>query len=1559
MRTSAFIAFLAFYAVVLQSTECVLYQIKPHLNSSCLEQNCLTLAQFATLTEANTSTTTQLVLLPGNHSLSTKINISEAEYFEIMGSSPRDMQSQSADQRMSIVCDSFGGIAISNSMFVSIVGIQFIGCGNNDLDGVNNFIVENSTFQGVRNSGTSLVLTNVMNATIIRSYFLSNHNGSNRHIDQIYYYSLTFRAGGAIIVSGSTLEIIKTTFEGNRADKGGAIYAENNAVINIISSNATLNEAQENGGSIMYLNSGCTATIVDSNISFNLGTTIVMCDAMLSIDSSNFTYNQEGVLNKFRVGLCLTDIFAPQTSVNSSISINLSHFYNNKAQDGGVINAQSTNITIEKSVFTLNSADQLGGVILSYDCFVNIVDCIFNNNSAVNGGAIMTRTFVQENYVTFISNSSFTHNSAGLYGGAFSSSLVPFHINFCLFQYNFGAAVKMVAAGGQEFNTTITNSVFRYHNFSVLDLQVGSEYRIDNCTFEFNSVTIPWGIGYGVIVAIYSSLIFSQSTFRFNYFMPNVYTRYTNVTLIGNNTFQNNTYPLSGGIFLIRGGSITSNDTLRVMNNTARSSVVLIFDCSVHFSGNTVFENNHGSFYVYSSNVTFLGNVVFTNQHDSSDITLLPFNTGKPLQVGGAITSIFSNLHFHGSIMLAHNSAKGGGALLSISSQVTFTSDSTILIANNTALENGGGMSFYKSLFTIFGNCTLDGNSAQLNGGGLHLVGTQVTLASDAASPTHYLALNRNTANRGGGVYLETNSHINIRKSTDTDITITISLFLNVTNNIATYGGGLFISDETSTGICNSTLYTDTPLLSSECFIQEIDAFELPGRTKAQTRVLFMSNNSASSGSNIFGGLLDRCTVGTASSLNVNDIVVGSIQTNRLSVVFREIDDLDTIASDSVRVCFCLHDQPNCSYNHPPISVRRGEPFRLSVVAVDQVNHTVEATIISRVSSTADLGDGQRFQRTNTNCTVLERNVFSSADSEQLLMYTDGPCRNAVPSQASVDIIFLPCECPIGFEPLVDVLDTRCECVCNSSISVTISNCNASTGDVMKTNDYWIDYTNTTTPSGFIMHPHCPYDYCLPVLDRSRVLVNFNSGAEGTDSQCNYNRASTLCGACKDNFTLSLGSSLCLSCPSYWPALTLAILLTFVLGGLIFVALLFVLNVTVAIGTINGLLFYANVVEANKSIFFTRVSFPSIFISWFNLELGFDVCFFDGMDAHEKAWVEFLLPTYFIVIVVAIIVVSNFSQKFSNLIGRRNPVAILATLILLSYSRYLQSIIVALSFAVLSYPDGSRKLLWLPDATLGYFAGSRIPLFVTATVILIIGLLYTFILFLWMWIIRYSQLKLVRNHKLQSFIEAYTAPFNDKHRYWTGLLLLARVILYLTSAVNVSGDPQVPLVATATITAGLLLLKGLLGVRVYRQWIIDVIETTLYFNLLFLSMITSYNIERNGNREITTTLSVVIAFVLFVGVIAYHIYTYVIHPFLKNRLPSLTSRKDRVRKESVKSTSGQPPLLDDNSDRFHDVVYMFDSPSTADYENNDERHNNLLLQGGGPTSSTLDPPQNM
>ncbi len=56
----------------------------------------------------------------------------------------------------------------------------------------------------------------------------------------------------------------------------------------------------------------------------------------------------------------------------------------------------------------------------------------------------------------------------------------------------------------------------------------------------------------------------------------------------------------------------------------------------------------------------------------------------------------------------------------------------------------------------------------------------------------------------------------------------------------------------------------------------------------------------------------------------------------------------------------------------------------------------------------------------------------------------------------------------------------------------------------------------------------------------------------------------------------------------------LALLFFFAAAGVLLVAFLLLLNLTVAAGTINGLIFYANIVAANEAlIFFIRTDTPS------------------------------------------------------------------------------------------------------------------------------------------------------------------------------------------------------------------------------------------------------------------------------------------------------------------------------------------------------------------------------
>ena len=98
-------------------------------------------------------------------------------------------------------------------------------------------------------------------------------------------------------------------------------------------------------------------------------------------------------------------------------------------------------------------------------------------------------------------------------------------------------------------------------------------------------------------------------------------------------------------------------------------------------------------------------------------------------------------------------------------------------------------------------------------------------------------------------------------------------------------------------------------------------------------------------------------------------------------------------------------------------------------------------------------------------------------------------------------------------------------------------------------------------------------------------------------------------------------------------------------------------------------------------------------------------------------------------------------------------------------------------YKINNYPNGTDQVVWLPDASVGCLFGKHIFLFVSAIHILLAGIVYKLLLRL--------------PDKLYHFIETFallscmlhTCKF--EHRYWTSLLLLVRVIVYVATASNV------------------------------------------------------------------------------------------------------------------------------------------------------------------------------
>ena len=167
-----------------------------------------------------------------------------------------------------------------------------------------------------------------------------------------------------------------------------------------------------------------------------------------------------------------------------------------------------------------------------------------------------------------------------------------------------------------------------------------------------------------------------------------------------------------------------------------------------------------------------------------------------------------------------------------------------------------------------------------------------------------------------------------------------------------------------------------------------------------------------------------------------------------------------------------------------------------------------------------------------------------------------------------------------------------------------------------------------------------------------------------------------------------------------------------------------------------------------------------------------------------------------------------------------------------------------------------------------------------AILILFFGLFYTFLIFSKQWLVRCPRSKLsyfIRVNKLQSFIDTYHTPYTAKNRYWTGLLLLVRVTIYLISALCSSQDPRITLVSTAIIMCLLLLYMSCLKIRLYRNKLLNAMESFTYFNIAIFSIVTWYTFEDEKKEKGADTFAIISTstmFVLLLIVISYHIYRY-------------------------------------------------------------------------------------
>ena len=941
----------------------------------------------------------------------------------------------------------------------------------------------------------------------------------------------------------------------------------------------------------------------------------------------------------------------------------------------------------------------------------------------------------------------------------------------------------------------------------------------------------------------------------------------TSLNFIGNSNFINNSAGDDGGaIYAGNNTSLSFTGTSSFTNNSARyRAIAVVYTTSLSFTGTSNFINylaeGGGAIYAgYNTSLSFTGRSNFINnsaryggaihvfQNASLNFTgNSNFINNSAGDDGGAIfAGDNTSLSFTGRSNFINNSAEGVGAIYArYNTSLSFTGRSKFI--NNSA-HNGGAICAHSNTSLSFtGTSSFTNNSAHYGGGAIFATGNTNSLSFIGTSNF----TNNSATEVGGGVFLE-NSTLSISSNT----------MVYWESNRARSGGAIYF---VVSFYC--TLDTHTCPTKDECF------FQLPGQNLSNgiDAQFVFKDNSADAGSVLYGGAIDNCKLTGLESSSSGEVFD--------MLVHIENDNTDSsISSDPFRVCPCEKNRPNCSkpYIVKSYTVHPGETFHISVVAVGQRNGIVPSNVRGRLlniqhaeitesdllignpnimSSTpiGNLHPLQYLQATFNTCTILNYTTFSLLDTVFLELNADNPCLTL--SRGLYLKLDVNHTCPPGFY----LSEIERSCVCNQRLAKYTNHCNISNGLGRITRSshdrFWVGYDCDS--NALILHPHCPFDYCVS----HTVDFPLNS----TDLQCAYNRSGLLCGACKKGYSLVLGTSQCKQCTN----IHLVLLIPFALMGLALVIFLLVSKLTVATGTLSGLVFYANIFAVNRNIFLpmksTKSEALSIFIAWLNLDFGVETCFYDGMDAYSKAWLKFVFPVYIWVLVGLMIFVSHFSRRFAKLLGN-NPVSVLATLIFLSYTKILS----VFNVTYLNYPTYSRAV-WLYDANVDYLSVIHLPLFLFALLVFLVFLLpYTLLLFFGQWLQALSHLRLfvwVNSARIKPFIDSYHAPYKARHRYWPGLMLVVRFILLLVFALNPQQDPSINLLAILVGT-GILQLWAWSSGGVYKNRYLDALEGSFALNLNILAGYTIYINLSGGNQLAVGYTSVTIALVTFIGIIA-------------------------------------------------------------------------------------------
>ena len=1095
-----------------------------------------------------------------------------------------------------------------------------------------------------------------------------------------------------------------------------------------------------------------------------------------------------------------------QGMIGSNIT-NIRTMYNNL--DGMYLN-NLNKTTIANTVTTNNGRVGLVMILMN--------DTFITNTTATNN--IENGLYLQNNSYTQVLNTNITYN--GLDG----MSLLEMHktcINKTTAMYNSNNGIAIENTTNISINVTKTT----------INGKVGMLLRgMNNC--NITNITSEQNGYDGVSMEAMTSISMADIVAADNGMHGISLNKTINATLFNANLTRNTWTGL----------------TLRIINNT---QIINLYSAENFHSGITVIMGNYTTF----TNVTSISN-------DASGLALILTDhtviNRAVVQCNSGYTMLVSEYALHLGLFYQIN-----GQIFMSSSADTTIYNSTfedvnppIIISSTTPNDLPSIITLYQSALNV-SECAFIRNYISA----IRAHASNITLSGD-------IVFTNNTAISGAAFVLVQGSRLKLVENNN----------IVFKNNYATNTGGVFYIGS------NDLLNLGDVFLKRTCFLDTSSG-------RSQITLIFTNNFAGLGGDVLYGGQV-------AFSLDDSWNCLESFKD--ISTITET--GLSLISSDPSRVCLCNEmGIPNCLILSDLIThtAYPGQLIFISAVVVGQDFGTVAGSVHAQYLKTVvtdnqlNLIPTEIIQSvTQKTCNKLKYTVFSqNGTCEQLVLVLT--TQNSIVSGQNANNFFLNTKlyleqfynassktidpmlflhnpvfvnitllpCPLAFV-LTNDPPYRCDCIQLLKQMPGIK-CYIQDQTITRSGQVWVGvhhYGEYNGSSGTVaLSKYCPTNYC------NTREISIQLYLHRDDSQCNYNHSGILCGGCQPGLSLALGSAQCLLCSNRY----LALLIPFALAGPVLVGFIKFLDLTISQGTINGLIFYANVIQANRYIFlpWTHTHPLSVFIAWLNLDLGIETCFFQGLDAYYKTWLQFVFPLYVWGIAGSIIALAKYSNRVARVMGN-NSVPVLATLFVLSHAKLFRIIVTSLSYTILHTSKGN-KAVWSADGNVDYLSQKHAPLFVVSLAsLLFLWLPYTIILFLGQWLQRWNYRPITRMiFKAKPFLDAHYGPLKDNHRYWFGALHLMKAVILLISAL-IPMDHSSIVIFSILVSAALLLCMDSI---VYQNQVVSMFDMTVFLNLMLFAGTKFFTQITGGNFVLAAYTLIGMSFLQFAALVIFKLYS--------------------------------------------------------------------------------------